>query len=138
VSVDGTFGAEYFEVHPLSKVSVSGTAFIGPDGRSDNTFATGEQVHFTNTIRNHQRDPQSYVFIVQVLDSEGVTQSLSWQSGLLDRAQEFEVGQSWNAEEPGDYQVRIYVWSAWETPDPLANVTVKVLKVTDIGPSESA
>jgi hypothetical protein len=138
VSVDGTFPAHYFATNPLAKMRVTASTFVAPDGSADNTFVVGSQVHFANIIHNYQQDSQSYVFIVQVIDDNGVIQSLSFQSGVLARGQEVEVGQSWLADTVGDYQVRMYVWSSFEAPDALSTVTTKLLKVTEIGPSQSA
>jgi hypothetical protein len=138
VSVDGTFSDEYFEVNPLARVSIAQTAFLTVSGQQESEFAAGETVQISSTIRNHQRDSQSYVFIVQILDEEGVAQSISWSAGMLERAQSHSLGHSWLAEEAGNYQVRIYVWNGLDAPEALSAVSARVLQVSEGFPSEFA
>jgi streptogramin lyase len=137
VLVPKTFSNEYFEINPLTQVSVAETTFLTVNGQPSSEFSVGETVQISNTIYNHKRESQHYVFIVQILDEDGITQSISWSSGLLDKAQEYTTSQSWTTKEAGYYEVRIYVWSEWEKPAPLSTVEVSNLQVSWTGPIES-
>jgi hypothetical protein len=75
---------------------------------------------------------------VQILDGEGVAQSISWSTGMLERAQSQTLGQSWLAEEAGNYQVRIYVWTGLDAPEALSTVSATVLEVSEGAPTEFA
>lgn len=66
--------------------------------------------------------PQSFVYIVKVTDSEGVTAMLSWVISKLGKDESADFTQSWTPDNWGQYTVEIFVWESMERPSALSPV----------------
>lgn len=128
---DGTFGAAYFELNPLTKIGVSDVNLLTPyNDAISSDVTTGTQLTISTSIKNAQKKDQTYTLIIQVIDSNDVTRSLSWQIGSLELGQDVEISQVWTAEEPGIYKIQIFVWDKiGGNPIPLSTVKVLTAKV---------
>jgi hypothetical protein len=123
---DGTFAAVYFEQNPLSKIASieqsSGTIVI--DAKSEiillnaegskitnGVISAGSEITVVNSIKNLQRAPQSYTYILEVLDSDGVAIDLIIaRTGVLERAQSSTINVEWTASEmDGEYSFKVFV-----------------------------
>lgn len=114
VAGDGTFGETYFEFNPTGRIVIEdsglGTNMIG-----------AKQMLISSPITNVQRLPQTYTYIVQITDSNGVARSINWQTGTLERGQSIDLSASWMVEEEGTYTVQIFVWDDFDSPSALSN-----------------
>src|SRR2546425_301973 len=116
----------------------------------------GQQFIILTNVTNHGEVDKAFLAITEVLDSEGVTESIGIVGGLLKVGESTKVGVSWTPQHSGNYQLKSFALSDLENPIILAigsqnNVTVFAslqspqdptmpkLKVTelkgDIGPS---
>lgn len=96
---------------PLSKVSMN------------------EQVLVQSEITNTQNLTQTFVYIVQVKDSDGITVSLSWISSSISANDSLKAAQSWTPQLPGNYDTEIFVWDSIEGKQvlsPVRKISVKV------------
>ncbi len=79
-----------------------------------------KQVQITTDLTNGQDRAQSFAYIVQIQNQEGVVISLSWITGTLDAGQSLSPAQSWIPSTPGVYTARIFVWAGIDNPDALS------------------
>jgi hypothetical protein len=78
-------------------------------------FTLGEAV----SIHSAFNDPigQEFVYIVQVLGSEGYAVFLAWSSGTLQDDRTPSI--SWKPERAGAYTVQAFIWTGVDSPSPL-------------------
>lgn len=89
----------------------------------------GQQIQITADLANGQDCVQPFVYIVQIQDSNDVTQSLSWITGTLGIGQSLNPRQSWIPTAPGTYTAQIFTWDSLDNPNSLAppmSVTIYV------------
>lgn len=79
-----------------------------------------EQVRIESDLTNSQDRVQSFAYIVQIKDSDGVTVSLGWITGSLSPNQRLSPALSWTPEKAGVYLAEIFVWDSITNPDPLS------------------
>ena len=80
----------------------------------------GKQVQITTDVTNGQDKAQSFAYIVQIQNQDGVVYSLSWIAGTLDAGQSLSPSQSWMPTSPGIYTAQIFVWASVNNPDALS------------------
>lgn len=78
------------------------------------------QVQITADLTNNQDRTQSFAYLVQIQDENGVTVSLSWITGLLEPGQFMSPSQSWTPSNLGRYTAQIFVWESVDNPDALS------------------
>ena len=71
---------------------------------------TNQQVQLVADVTNNQNVKQPFVYIVQVLDSEGKLVMLTWIQGVLQSHQIMSPSQSWTPTKPGTYTAQIFDW----------------------------
>lgn len=82
----------------------------------------GQKVIIATTIQNYQNDTRDFAAIVEVRDSNGFTELLSWQTGHIGGRSSSEVGVSWIPQKADDYQIRAFVLNRIENPEVLSPV----------------
>lgn len=82
---------------------------------------TSQQVQITADVINQQSTPQTFVYIVQIVDGSGVTMKLTWIAQIvLNPHQSFSPAISWTPTNPGTYTAEIYVWDSIKDANALA------------------
>ena len=69
-----------------------------------------EQLFIQSEITNSQMEKQTFSYIVQVKDSEGIIISLSWITSELLPEESLLVARSWFPLTAGSYFIEIFVW----------------------------
>lgn len=90
-----------------------------------------KQIMIEADIKNNQDVMQSFAYITQIRDSNGIVVSLSWLTGSLSPGQSFSPAQSWTPTMPGTYTVDIFVWQSLDNPDALSPPLSMVIVVED-------
>ncbi len=86
-----------------------------------------KQIQIAADIVNNQDKPQTFAYLVQIQNQDGVVISLSWLTGSLDAKQTLSPSQSWVPTLPGMYTVQIFIWQAIDNPDALSPpLTMKI------------
>jgi len=100
-------------------------------GDKQNTMSieVGKQVQITADLRNNQDIEQSFAYIVQIQNEDGVTVSMSWLTGKLVPAQSFSPALSWTPTETGRYVATIFVWESIDNPSALSKTLSLTLNV---------
>ena len=123
---DGTFGAKYFEQNPMARIvdiDESGGMLLGGESQivlldedglklaNIESISVGSKISVVNSIKNLQRISQSYSYIFEVLDSNGVVVDLQEvKTGTLKQGQTARITADWTAPiQDGEYTFKIFV-----------------------------
>src|SRR5215472_11448514 len=71
-----------------------------------------KQVQITADVSNGQDRDQSFAYLVQIKDQNGVVVQLSWLTGTLTPGQSLNPSQSWTPSYAGSYTAEIFVWDS--------------------------
>jgi hypothetical protein len=107
-------------VPPLERAPASNARIVDAFGNELSEVSVDQQVQITADLANGQDRDQSFAYLVQIQDSDGVTVSLSWITGSLAPGQSLNPAQSWTPTSPGTYNVQIFVWESVDNPDALS------------------
>lgn len=95
------------------------------------TVSTGQQIQIIGYLTNYHYTNQTFAYLVQIQDVNGVTVSLSWITGNLGPYQSFKPAQSWIPTTSGTYTAQIFLWSGLDNPSALQPpqfVAIEVMK----------
>ena len=107
-------------VPPLERAPISGLRVVDAFGNSLASVAVDQQVQITADLANGQPRDQSFAYLVQIQDSNGVTVSLAWITGSLSVGQAFSPALSWIPTSPGTYTATAFVWESVDNPTALS------------------
>jgi len=107
-------------VPPLERAPASNLRTVDAFGNSLNAVSIDQQVQLTADLANGQDREQSFAYLVQVQDGDGVTVSLAWITGSLSGAQSFSPALSWIPTESGSYTATAFVWESVDNPTALS------------------
>jgi len=78
---------------------------------------------------NGQDRDQSFAYLVQVQDGNGVTVSLAWITGQLAAGQSFSPALSWIPSSSGSYEATVFVWESVDNPTALSDTVSVSIRV---------
>jgi hypothetical protein len=87
----------------------------------------GQQILLQSTASNNLSWDQTFAYIAQVKDSNGITVMLAWISGEISPKKSFDLALSWIPENAGKYNVEIFVWKDVANPEPLTLKPIKTM-----------
>ena len=89
---------------------------------------TSQQIQISADVLNQQATKQEFVYIVQILDGNGIEQKITWFSASLGPQQSLSPALSWTPTVPGTYTAEMYVWDSIRDANALAKpVILKIL-----------
>ncbi|MGI9565633.1 MAG: hypothetical protein ACR2LL_01290 [Nitrosopumilus sp.] len=88
-------------------------------GNSLSNVSVNQQIQITTDLGNRQDKDQTFVYFVQIQNSEGMVVYLDWISGSLSPGQSFSPAISWTPQEAGTFTATAFVWDSIENPTPL-------------------
>ncbi|WP_048109634.1 hypothetical protein [Nitrosarchaeum koreense] len=125
-----------FAIEPLDRVDITNPRLVNSFGSQiSNQINVNQQIQITADVKNNQDKTQTFVYIVQVKNQNGVIITIGWISGLLNPGQTFSPALSWAPKISGEYTAEIYVWDvseegstkSWQRLDALAEqVSLKI------------
>ena len=89
-------------------------------GNSLDAVNVDQQVQVSADLANGQDREQSFAYLVQIQDSNGVTVNLAWITGSLASGQSFSPALSWIPTAPGTYTATAFVWESVDNPTALS------------------
>lgn len=107
-------------VPPIERISIVNNFIADSSGNLIKSPTRNEQLQITGTVHNNLNYKQNFVFIIQIKEPQGSVVSLSWIEGIMSENQNFEVSQSWNPTEAGNYTVETFVWNSLSESIPLS------------------
>ena len=97
--------------------------------RGDN-ITVNQQIQISIDVTNLQEKSQNFVYLVQIIDEEGLVVSLGWISGQLTPDQKLSPSLSWTPETAGKFNAEIYVWEGLKNHNALTEFTVLAITVS--------
>ena len=107
-------------VPPLERAPAANLRIVDAFGNSLNAVSVDQQVQLTADLANGQDREQSFAYLVQIQDGDGVTVSLAWITGSLSSGQSFSPALSWIPTEGGSYTATAFVWESVDNPTALS------------------
>ena len=107
-------------VPPLERAPAANLRTVDAFGNSLNAVSVDQQVQLTADLANGQDKEQSFAYLVQIQDGDGVTVSLAWITGSLSSGQSFSPALSWIPTESGSYTATAFVWESVDNPTALS------------------
>ena len=107
-------------VPPLERAPAANARVVDAFGNSLSSVSVDQQVQITADLANGQDREQSFAYLVQVQDGNGVTVSLAWITGSLSAGQSFSPALSWIPTEAGTYTATVFVWESVDNPTALS------------------
>lgn len=108
-------------VSPLDRVPASNPRILDSNGHTLDRVTSGQQIQIVSEVTNKEKTQQTFAYLVQIQDSDGITVALSWIAGSLEPNQILSLGQSWEPKSPGKYTAQIFVWQSITNPDALSS-----------------
>jgi hypothetical protein len=103
-------------VPPLERAPAANLRTVDAFGNSLNSVSVDQQVQVSADLANGQDREQSFAYLVQIQDGDGVTVSLAWITGSLSSGQSFSPALSWIPTEGGSYTATAFVWESVDNP----------------------
>ena len=122
-------GAIHFAHASYSNITISDPAMVDSTGQTLSSYKVGQEIGVQSMLTNHGVSNQNYAYMVQVVDSSGVTDYFEASSASLLGNQTFTVVQAWTPKDPGTYTVQVFVWNSLASAVPLTNVVEKQITV---------
>ena len=113
------------------KVTLENVMLTDSSGKLVEKPVIGQQLHIAAEIKNTQDYEQPFVYLVQVTDSSGIVEALSWSKGSIAVNQKLGVSQSWSPNKPDTYNVETFVWKSIDNTLPLTSSTKSTYKITE-------
>ena len=116
-------------VPPLERAPAANLRTVDAFGNSLDAVSVDQQVQISADLANGQDREQSFAYLVQIQDGNGVTVSLAWITGSLSAGQSFSPALSWIPTEAGTYTATAFVWESVDNPtalSPPVSTTVSV------------
>jgi hypothetical protein len=107
-------------VPPLERAPAANLRTVDAFGNSLDIVSVDQQVQISADLANGQDRKQSFAYLVQIQDGNGVTVSLAWITGSLLGGQSFSPALSWIPEQAGTYSATAFVWESVDNPTALS------------------
>jgi len=102
------------------KVTIARSAITDQTSTQLSNVSAGQLVMIQSVVRNNQDTQQTFAYIVQIKDSNGIIVKLEAVEGVLPSGKSFTVGVSWTPETAGSYSAETFVWKSLKEPIPLS------------------
>ena len=116
-------------VPPLERAPAANLRTVDAFGNSLDSVTVDQQVQISADLANGQDREQTFAYLVQIQDGDGVTVSLAWITGSLSSGQSFSPALSWIPTASGSYTATAFVWESVDNPtalSPPVSTTVSV------------
>ena len=116
-------------VPPLERAPAANARVVDSFGNSLSEVSVDQQVQIEADLVNGQDKDQSFAYLVQVQDANGVTVSLAWITGQLAAGQSFSPALSWIPSSAGTYEATVFVWESVDNPTALSDTVSASIRV---------
>ncbi|MDH2908313.1 MAG: hypothetical protein PXX83_09500 [Candidatus Nitrosotalea sp.] len=115
--VEATCANSYVNIPNHSTPSSNPIILDSSDRPITGIVKLGQQIQILEDFTNGPDCDQTFYYLVQIQDINGVTVSLSWIDGTLYPGQTLSPVQSWTPLVAGTYEVQTFVWKSIGNPD---------------------
>ena len=116
-------------IPPLERAPAANARVVDSFGNSLSEVSVDQQVQIEADLVNGQDRDQSFAYLVQVQDGNGVTVSLAWITGQLAAGQSFSPALSWIPSSSGSYEATVFVWESVDNPTALSDTVSVSIRV---------
>jgi hypothetical protein len=109
------------------RVYVSEPKVVSQFGEDIRILSMGSRLAIQSELFNKQPKEQRFVYIVQVIDSDGFVEHIAYISALMQAESGAVVAQAWTPMKRGNYTIEVFVWDSLEKPIALSGI--KVIRV---------
>ncbi|MEM2759347.1 MAG: hypothetical protein QXW73_00965 [Nitrososphaerales archaeon] len=140
LDADGVFTVEVEELFasalfgsrgpPIERVAVTDPLLVDQKGQPLEEAKIHDNILIKSQIANDRNIGQKFAYIVQVKDSDGITISLSWISGVLYAGDSIAAAQAWIPTNKGKHYIEVFVWESLDNPVALSPVRSTYIMVS--------
>jgi hypothetical protein len=95
-----------------------------------------DQLFITTVLNNNEDRDNEFAAIVEVRDSNGITEYLTWQTGKLKAEQDTQVGVSWTPAKGVQYALRAFAITGFDDLQVLSVIVSSEVEIAPLsGPS---
>jgi hypothetical protein len=110
---------------------------IAPELQTGSSLFTeitaGQQVVITTAFSNNcGEQDQPYVGIIEVRNSDGVTEYLAWRTGTLQYGDTVDMGASWTPEHGDTYELRTFIITDLQKPEILSRLAISNVTIAEL------
>jgi hypothetical protein len=105
-----------------SNIVVSIPSVLEENNLNIESVEAGKQITVRSSITNANAMKETFVYIVHIVDADGLTSQLSFVTGMLEPYQSISVGRSWIPDEKGTYTIEIFTWDNLTAPSVLSPI----------------
>ena len=110
------------DIPAIERISITENFLTDSIGNRNLEPSINDQLQVAAKVRNNQNFEQQFVCIMQIKNSNGGVESLSWIQGMLTPNQILQVAQSWNPTKSGNYVIETFVWDSLSDAVPLSPI----------------
>ncbi|SRR5579885_91974 len=89
-----------------------------------------QQLNLQTSLKNVSQKNVNWVYVVQVVDSNGAISDLNYATGSLVVNQTLAAALSWTPHASGTYKIQVFVWDNLRDINPLAPMSTFTVTVT--------
>ncbi|MDE1863396.1 MAG: hypothetical protein KGI33_10875 [Thaumarchaeota archaeon] len=89
-----------------------------------------QQLNLQTSLKNVSQKNVDWVYVVQILNSDGAISDLNYASGSLLANQTLAAALSWTPQSSGTYTIQVFIWDNLRNIDPLAPMSTYSVTVT--------
>ena len=89
----------------------------------------GQQVIVLTGVTNREKVDRPFVVLTEVFDFEDITESIGIVGGIAKAGEPVKVGVSWTPEHSGNYRLKSFAISEFETPMILASPSESIVTI---------
>ncbi|MCI0563901.1 MAG: hypothetical protein MN733_35960, partial [Nitrososphaera sp.] len=93
-------------------------------------ISTGQQIVLSTTLANENDEDIFFTGLIEIRNSQGVTQYLGSQNGMVVKKGFTAFGMAWMPDMPGTYQARIFLLTSLSNPEILSPVVTSELVIS--------
>jgi hypothetical protein len=112
------------------EVSTSGFKIVNSLGEDIKSPVVDQQLNLQTSLQNTSENNTNWVYIVQIINSEGAIMDLNYVKGSLAKNQTLTAAVFWTAQTSGTYTIETFVWDNLVDIDPLTPMSSHVITVT--------
>jgi len=114
----------------IDETSASDFKIVNSLGDDIKSPVVDQQLNLQTSLKNLSGKNIDWVYIVQIINSDGVIVDLNYASGSLVKNQTLAAALSWTPHERGNYKIEIFVWDNLTDINPLAPMSTHAITVT--------
>jgi plastocyanin len=130
VAYEGLNSTISFRVNSLElPISINSSNLVDLQGRFITDLDVGHQAILQFSVANTASSSRDMVLIMQVVNQDGFTESLTWLSTGLAAQQSIDAGIGWVPSSQGSFTVKAFVWDNLRAPTLLSNISTSTIEV---------